>query len=99
MNTTLHLTTRRFVAALGIAAAAAVTPALVVAGAGAAHADDACYGALYGSYYCFPGIASNSAPSMPTYAPAQPAFGYNNLPGCSGGGLSAIAGALSGDGC
>jgi hypothetical protein len=97
MNTTLHFTTRRFVAALGIAAAAAAMPALLVGGAGTAHADDPCYGALSGSYYCSPGVASQPAPSLPTYAPVQPPFGYNNLPGCSSG--SAIVGALSGEGC
>ncbi len=44
--TMIHTTTtKRFIAAFGIAAAAAVAPALLLAGAGTAHADD-CYGDL-----------------------------------------------------
>jgi hypothetical protein len=42
MNTTQNTTTKRVVAALGVAAAAAVTPALLFAGAGTAHADCSC---------------------------------------------------------
>jgi hypothetical protein len=100
MNTTHHTKTNRLVAALGIAAAAVVTPALLVAGVGTAHADDACYGALQGSYYCSPASGSQSLEQLgPAYTPVQPAFGYNNLPGCSGGAFAAIAGVLSGDGC
>lgn len=102
MNTIHHTTTNRLVAALlGVAAAAAVTPALLVAGAGTAHADAGCYGGdLQYSYYCSPASGAQSSGSLgPAYTPVQPAFGYNNLPGCSGGALSAIAGALSGDGC
>ncbi|MBV8347850.1 MAG: hypothetical protein JOZ49_10055 [Mycolicibacterium sp.] len=52
MNITHDTKTKRLVAALGVAAAAAVAPALPFAGAGTAHADDACYGLLAGSYYC-----------------------------------------------
>ena len=100
MNTTHHIKANRLVAAfLGLAAAAAVTPVLLVAGAGTAHAD--CYGGdLQYSYYCSPASGAQSSGSLgPVYTPVQPAFGYNNLPGCSGGALAAIAGALSGDGC
>ena len=100
MNTIHHAKTNRLVAVfLGVAAAAAVTPALLVAGAGTAHAD--CYsGDLQYSYYCSPASGAQGSGSLgPAYTPVQPAFGYNNLPGCSGGALSAIAGALSGDGC
>lgn len=98
MNYTHSTKTKRLVAALGAAAAAAV-PALLFAGAGTAHADD-CYGALQYSYYCSPasGSGTGSVPGV-QYAPAQPPFGFNNLPGCSGGGLAGIAGALSGEGC
>ncbi|SPM37818.1 Mycobacterium rhizamassiliense ORFan [Mycobacterium rhizamassiliense] len=99
MNATLNTKTKRLVAALG-AAAAAATPALLFAGAGIAHADD-CYGALQYSYYCSPASGSGGYSSSPPvqYTPAQPPFGYNNLPGCSGGGLAGITGALSGEGC
>jgi uncharacterized membrane protein len=89
---------RRLIAALG-AAAAATVPALLFAGT--AHADDSCYGgALTGSYYCSPasGAGTSSQPGL-QYSPAQPPFGYNNLPGCSGGALPALTGALSGEGC
>jgi len=44
MNT--NTTTKRFIAAVGAAAAAAVTPALLFAGAGTAQAADSCYGEL-----------------------------------------------------
>ena len=37
MNTTHHTKTKRLIAALGLAAAAAVAPALLFAGAGTAH--------------------------------------------------------------
>ena len=50
MNTTHHTKTKWLVAAFG--AAAATVPASLFAGAGTAHADDPCYGALQGSYYC-----------------------------------------------
>jgi hypothetical protein len=99
MNATHNTKTKRLIAALG-AAAAAVAPALLFAGAGTAHADDPCYGSLEGSYYCSPAAGINSqTPEQPAYTPAQPAFGYNDLPQCSGGGLAAISGALSGEGC
>jgi hypothetical protein len=91
----MHTNHKRLVATLG-AAAAAVAPAVLFAGIGTAHADDPCYGVLQGSYYCSPG-ANSQAPDQS--APPQPAFGYNNLPGCSGGVLPAITGALSGNGC
>lgn len=99
MNATLNTEKRRFLAAL-VAAAAAATPALLFTGTGIAHADDSCYGALQYSYYCSPasGGGTNSVPGV-QYTPAQPPFGFNNLPGCSGGVLPAITGALSGEGC
>lgn len=98
MTTTHNTKTKLLVAALGAAAATAM-PALLFAGAGIAHADD-CYGALQYSYYCSPasGAGTGSAPPV-QYTPAQPPFGFNNLPGCSGGALPAITGALSGEGC
>ena len=96
----MNTKTKRLVAALGAAAAAAVAPALLFAGAGTAHADDPCYGLLQGSYYCSPEISSQTPEQLePAYTPAQPAFGYNDLPQCSGGPLAAINGALSGEGC
>lgn len=99
MKSTANTNTKRFFAALG-AAAAAVAPALLFVGAGTAHADDSCYGALQYSYYCSPasGAGGGSVPGV-QYTPAQPPFGFNNLPGCSGGALPAITGALSGEGC
>jgi hypothetical protein len=100
MNTTHHSKAQLLIAAFGVAAAAAVAPAVLFAGAGTAQADDGCYGLLQGSYYCSPG-ASSQAPEQlgPSYTPVQPAFGYNNLPQCSGGSFAAISGALSGEGC
>jgi hypothetical protein len=46
MNTTHNTKTKRLIAALAIAAAAAVTPALLIAGAGTAHATPQCSGAF-----------------------------------------------------
>jgi hypothetical protein len=98
MNTTHNTKATRPIAALGIAAAAAVAPALLFAGAGTAQADP-CDGLLQGSYYCSPASGIGSQTPEPEYTPVQPAFGYNNLPQCSGGPLAAISGALSGEGC
>jgi uncharacterized membrane protein len=97
MNHNHNIKRKLLVAALG-AAAAAAAPALLFAGAGTAHADDPCYGALQGSYYCSPAAGTNSQPPA-QLAPVQSGFGYNNLPQCSGGVLPAITGALSGEGC
>jgi uncharacterized membrane protein len=100
MFTSHNTTAKRLIAALGAAAAASVS-ALLIAGAGTAQADDSCYGGvLQGSYYCSPasGSGTSSQPGL-QYSPSQPAFGYNNLPGCSGGALPALTGALSGEGC
>ncbi len=89
----MHTTpiTGKLLAGVGVVAAAVVTPALLFAGAGTAHADDPCYGLLQGSYYCSPGISSQTPEQLePAYTPAQPAFGYNDLPQCSGGPLADI---------
>lgn len=95
----MNTKTRRLGAALGVAAAA-IAPVLLFGGAGTAQAaDPSCYDALQGSYYCYLDGGTPSQAPAPEYTPAQPAFGYNNLPGCSGGALPAITGALSGDGC
>jgi hypothetical protein len=83
-------------AAFGIAAAV-VTAAGPSMSAPTVLADDSCYGQLQGSYYCY-SQGGGSGSSAPEYTPVQPAYGYNNLPQCSGS-SSAIAGALSGDGC
>src|SRR4051812_9381480 len=87
--TTIHDTkAKRLIAALGIAAAA-VTPALLFAGAGTAHADDPCYGDLAYSYYCSPGAgALNPEPVAPAQAPSL----WTALPGCTGGVLAALDG-------
>ena len=59
--------------------------------------DDSCYGEMQGSYYCYSKGGADSSPSS-EYTPVKPAFGYSDLPQCSGS-SSAIVGALSGDGC
>lgn len=96
---TTHSKTKRRIAALGVAAAAAMTPALMFTGAGTALADDCNGGALQGSYYCSPRPDTPSPAPGLTYTPSQPPFGYNNLPQCSGGTLAALGGLISGDGC
>jgi hypothetical protein len=61
--------------------------------------DDPCYdGSLQGSYYCYLKGGTQSQTHQDEYTPAQPPFGYKDLPQCSAG-SSAIAGALSGEGC
>jgi hypothetical protein len=88
MNST---TSMRFVAALGVAAAAAVTPALLFVGAGTAQAD-ACYGELAYSYYCSPASgALNPEPVAPAYTPPSPDL-WSALPQCTGGVLAALGG-------
>jgi uncharacterized membrane protein len=88
--------TKRFIAAAGIAATAVVAPALLLAGAATAHADDSCYGALAGSYYCSPasgGSAFGSVAPDPVYQPTTiGSTMWNSLPGCSGGVLAALDG-------
>ena len=92
MNTTHNTKTNRLIAALGVAAAAAVTPALLFAGAGTAHADDPCYGNLAYSYYCSPGISSHiSEPASPFSGPPSTNL-WTALPQCTGGVLAALGG-------
>jgi hypothetical protein len=89
MNTTHDTKTRRLIAAFGVAAGAAVTPALLFAGARTAHADDPCYGDLAYSYYCSPGAGALSPePVAPAPAPSL----WTALPGCTGGVLEALDG-------
>jgi len=97
MNT--NTTTKRFIAAVGAAAAAAVTPALLFAGAGTAQADDSCYGELAYSYYCSPGSSGALGPSAYTPEPLGPSVSapsspglWSALPGCTGGVLEALDG-------
>ncbi|CAM5735260.1 hypothetical protein MAUB1S_04408 [Mycolicibacterium aubagnense] len=59
MNVTLNSTTKRLIAAVGMAAAGTAIPALLPLGAGVAHAD-ACYGELQYSYYCSPASGAQS---------------------------------------
>jgi hypothetical protein len=99
MITTNNANAKRLIAALGAAAGAAVVPGLLFVGAGTAHADDPCYGSLQGSYYCSPASGSGSQSPEPAYTPVQPAFGYSDLPQCSGGALAALGGIFSGEGC
>jgi hypothetical protein len=92
MNITHDTKIKRLIAALGVAAAAAVTPALLFAGAGTAHADDPCYGDLAYSYYCSPGISSQAPePSGPFSGPPSPNL-WGALPQCTGGVLQALGG-------
>jgi hypothetical protein len=90
MNTTHNTKTRRLIAALGVSAAAAVTPNLLFVGAGTAHADDdPCYGSLAYSYYCSPASGVlNPEPVAPVPAPSL----WNALPGCTSGVLEALDG-------
>jgi hypothetical protein len=92
MHTTDNTKTKRLIAALGVAAAAAVTPALLFAGAGTAHADDPCYGGLAYSYYCSPASGAQSpAPADTFYAPPSTSL-WPALPQCTGGVLAALGG-------
>lgn len=87
--------TKRLIAALGIAAGTVAVPALLVAGAAPAQADD-CYGALAYSYYCSPASGSGSLGSVapaPSYEPTTiGSTMWSSLPGCSGGVLAALDG-------
>ena len=92
MNATRNTTTKRLLASLGVAAAGAVTPALLLLGAGTAHADDSCYGELAYSYYCSPASGGfSSEPIAPSYTPPSPNL-WSALPGCTGGVLAALGG-------
>ncbi|MDT5018248.1 MAG: hypothetical protein QOD39_4408 [Mycobacterium sp.] len=93
MNTTHNTKTKRLIAALGAAAAGALTPALLLAGAGTAHADDSCYGDLAYSYYCSPasGAQSQVPESNPFSGPPSTNL-WPALPGCTGGVLEALDG-------
>jgi len=72
MNTTHKIPSKRFLAVLGVVAAAAATPALLFAGAGTAHADDPCAWAREYSFYCSPGAgALNPEPVAPAPAPSS----------------------------
>ena len=76
MNTTHNLKTKRLIAALGAAAAAAVTPALLFLGAGTAHADCSSYDA---SCSPFPSISDSDLGSVTSADPGGPT-GYNPQP-------------------
>ena len=98
MNTTHNTKTKRLIAALGVAAAAAVAPALLFAGAGTAHADPCSEGDFQYSYYCSPGSSAldPSTPAFPdygspSYTPPSPNL-WSALPGCTGGVLEALDG-------
>jgi hypothetical protein len=98
MNTTHDIKTKRLIGALGVAAAAAVAPALLFAGAGTAHADDPCYGELAFSFYCSPG--SHALDPAPAAEPASPNYPplpnpYSILPQCTYGVLDALDGNCS----
>ena len=99
MNTRHNIKARRLIGALGVTAAAAITPALLLAGAATAHADDSCYdGSLAGSYYCSPasGAGSYSQPYAPVFqGPTPDQVLWNSLPQCSGGVLAALDGDCS----
>lgn len=94
--TTHNFKAKGLVAALGVAAAAAVSPAVLFAGAGTAQADD-CYGELSYSYYCSPASSASDpsalypAPEAPSYTPPSTNL-WSSLPGCTGGVLEALDG-------
>jgi hypothetical protein len=94
MNVTRNTTTR-LIASLGVAAAGAITPALLFLSAGTAHADDPCYGDLAYSYYCSPASSAiDPQPVAPAYTPPSPNL-WAALPQCSGGVLAALGGDCS----
>ena len=93
MNTSHNAKTKRLIATLAVTAAAAVTPALFFAGI--AHADDPCYGALAYSYYCSPGISSQSPEPQGPFSGAPSPNLWNALPQCTGGVLAALGGDCS----
>jgi hypothetical protein len=98
MNTTSNTKIMRPVAALGVAAAAVMAPALLFAGAATAHADDSCYdGSLAGSYYCSPasGAGISSQTPEPVFGPSAGQVMWNSLPQCTGGVLAALDGDCS----
>ena len=88
---------KRFLAALGISAAATVTPLLLFSVAGTAHAqdEDPCYGPLQYSFYCHPasgaGGATDLNPPDPFAGPPSTNL-WPALPGCTGGVLQALDG-------
>jgi hypothetical protein len=92
MNTTHNTKTRRLIAALGVSAAAAVTSALLFAGAGTAHADDPCYGDLAYSYYCSPGISPQTPEPAGAFSGQPSPNLWQALPQCTGGVLEALGG-------
>ena len=98
MNATPNTSTKRLIATLGIAAASAVTPALLFLGAGTAQADPCSEGDFQYSFYCSPGSSAldPSGPAFPdygspSYTPPSPNL-WNALPGCTGGVLEALDG-------
>jgi len=95
MNITHDTNTKRLITALGVAAAAAVAPALLFAGVGTAHADDdPCYGSLQYSFYCSPasGARSQAPEPLDPFSGPPSVNGWNWLPGCTGGALAALDG-------
>jgi hypothetical protein len=102
MNTTFNTTTKRLIAAFGVAAAGVTVPALLFAGAATAHADDCYDGSLAGSYYCSPASGSGISSQTPetSYQSERPSWMgstpdqtmWNSLPQCSGGVLAALDG-------
>ena len=98
MNAFRNTTTKRLIASLGIAAAGAVTPALLFLGAGTAQADPCSEGDFQYSYYCSPASSAldPSTSAYPdygssSYTPPSPNL-WSALPGCTGGVLEALDG-------
>jgi hypothetical protein len=92
MTTTHNTKTTRLLATCGVAAAAAVIPALLFAGAGTAQADDPCYGDLAYSYYCSPGSSSQTPEPSGSFSGSPSPNLWAALPQCTGGVLAALGG-------
>jgi hypothetical protein len=78
MNTTHNIKTKRLIAALGVAAAAAVTPALLFTGAGTAQAEPC--SSYDASCSPFPSISDSDLGSVTAADPGGPTGGFNPQP-------------------
>ena len=79
MNTIHYIKTKRLIAALGVAAAAAVTPTLLFIGAGTAHAEP-CSSYEDASCSPFPSISDSDLGSVTAADPGGPTGGFTAQP-------------------
>ena len=79
MNATHDTKTKRLIAALGVTAAAAVTPAVLFIGAGTAHAEP-CSSYEDASCSPFPPISNEDLGSVAAADPGGPTGGFNPQP-------------------